>query len=65
VKNRCQAIIEFGDDLGDNSCTFHCQLPEGHAGKHRELGKIDGEYPYVLEWEGDMRDFWEGEKEEK
>jgi hypothetical protein len=45
----CDATIEFSDDHGDNSCTFHCQLGKGHSGKHQETGVLWGK-PYKLEW---------------
>ncbi|OHD18664.1 MAG: hypothetical protein A2Y38_19525 [Spirochaetes bacterium GWB1_59_5] len=32
----CGAILSLGDDHGDNSCTFRCQLPPGHEGFHSE-----------------------------
>ena len=32
----CKSELELGDDYGDNSTTFHCQLEEGHKGKHQE-----------------------------
>lgn len=61
--SRCNATIEFGDDHGDNSATFHCQLEEGHAGMHSEKGDMDppaGEerypMPYILTWSGDQRE---------
>ena len=53
--NRCKSIIQFGDDYGDNSTTFHCQLDKGHNGPHQEKGdmsyKEDYTEPYTLEWE--------------
>lgn len=52
---RCKTIIKFGDDYGDNCSTFHCQLEEGHTGKHREVGDMGygkEPIPYILEWEG-------------
>lgn len=55
----CKAIMEFGDDFGDNSCTFHCQLEEGHPGKHREEGAMYDKHPYCLEWEADMSALWD------
>lgn len=33
----CPATCELADDHGDNEATMRCQLPEGHAGPHREL----------------------------
>jgi len=50
---KCSAIIQFGDDYGDNHCTFHCQLDEGHSDEHLEIGNMYG-VPYRLEWVGDM-----------
>ncbi|MDD2246416.1 MAG: hypothetical protein PHC39_04975 [Proteiniphilum sp.] len=50
-QKRCQAIIEFGDDYGDNTTTFHCQLEKGHLGPHVERGKIGcKDIPYTLKW---------------
>ena len=53
-KKKCKALIIFGDDYGDNTCTFHCQLPEGHEGPHQEKGEMYGKYPYCLMWEKAM-----------
>lgn len=50
TKKKCKSTMEFGDDHGDNSTTFHCQLEKGHKGKHKEEGDIDGK-PYTLEWD--------------
>lgn len=52
---QCKAVLKFGDDHGDNQCTIHCQLEEGHEGKHREIGKLRNAFPYVVEWPKDMR----------
>ena len=46
----CTATLIIGDDYGDNACTFHCQHPEWHSGRHREIfrnGKAR------IEWTGD------------
>ena len=37
---KCEASIEFGDDYGDNSTTFHCQLEKGHGSWHKETGDL-------------------------
>lgn len=53
-KKRCKATIKFGDDFGDNSCTFHCQLEAGHEGSHKEAGDMGYgvlPMPYTLTWE--------------
>lgn len=58
TKKICIGSIEFGDDYGDNTTTFGCDLPEGHIGDHQERGEMlttnaDGKYitkPYRLEW---------------
>jgi hypothetical protein len=55
-ETQCPATIEFGDDYGDNTTTFHCQLPEGHEGDHFEDGVQYGIHPYALRWMGDSRD---------
>lgn len=47
---KCNAIIEFGDDFGDNSTTFHCELEKGHVGNHQENGNLFGKR-YRVEWE--------------
>lgn len=52
---KCTATIKFGDDYGDNSSTFHCQLEEGHEGQHQEIGDMGWEkykMPYNLMWDG-------------
>jgi len=54
----CRARLEFGDDYGDNTCTFKCQRESGHAGDHRESGAQTGftaggyayEIPYSVIW---------------
>ena len=50
TKKKCKSTMEFGDDHGDNTTTFHCQLEKGHKGKHKEEGDMDGK-PYTLEWD--------------
>ena len=45
----CNATIEFGDDFGDNTTTFHCNLPYGHSGEHKEIGDMYGKR-YELKW---------------
>ncbi len=58
---RCDSRIVFGDDFGDNPCTFYCRLPAGHTGPHREdsiihsglRGRVQ---PYSLTWENDWDD---------
>ena len=52
---KCKSTMEFGDDYGDNSTTFHCQLEEGHKGKHQEKGNLYGRQDYLLEW-GDEKE---------
>jgi len=36
TREECNAIIEFGDDEGDNTTTFHCNLKRSHKGHHQE-----------------------------
>jgi hypothetical protein len=36
----CNKKLNFADDFGDNPCTFHCGLPKGHKGKHKETGEM-------------------------
>lgn len=55
AEQKCPALIEFGDDFGDNLATFHCELPAGHDGQHRESGNMGyGAEPimYRLQWDG-------------
>ena len=47
---KCSSTIVFGDDHGDNVCTMHCQLEEGHAGLCMETGDINGQR-YTVIWE--------------
>jgi hypothetical protein len=53
---RCKALMIFGDDHGDNECTFRCELEEGHEGPHRESGSMYSKFPYTLQWNEDMRE---------
>lgn len=52
----CKAELHIADDHADNRATLHCQLEEGHEGKHREAFRTDIETPdarnVVVEWEG-------------
>jgi len=63
MEEKCDAIMVFGDDYGDNSSTFHCKLDKGHEGKHKEIGNMYDDYPYVLEWDNDMNKLEEEENE--
>lgn len=54
MNEKCQAVIKFADDFGDNEATFHCQLPLGHEGPHEEKGVMYETLPYTLQWTGDM-----------
>lgn len=36
VAGQCNARLIIGDDYGDNSSTFRCQLEPGHEGMHEE-----------------------------
>ena len=49
--NKCRAIASIGDDLGDNSCTFRCQLESGHSGQHSETFKVDTKN-LTMTWDG-------------
>jgi hypothetical protein len=53
--SKCKAFMEFGDDHGDNTTTFHCELEEGHEGLHTETGKMYDKFPYTVSWEKDMK----------
>lgn len=54
MESKCKAIIIFADDYGDNECTFHCELKEGHEGNHKESGKVYGN-KYILIWESEQK----------
>jgi hypothetical protein len=41
-RGQCRSFIEFGDDFGDNTTTFHCQLSPKHQGQHLEKGLLYG-----------------------
>jgi len=51
AEEKCMSKISFGDDFGDNSCTFHCKLLKGHEGLHQELGSFYDQQPYEVKWE--------------
>ncbi|MFA5132610.1 MAG: hypothetical protein WC444_04810 [Candidatus Paceibacterota bacterium] len=54
---KCSATLRLGDDYGDNTSTFRCQLEEGHQGPHQEVFKHTGvsgkEGKVVVTWEED------------
>lgn len=57
-EKRCEAVIQFEDLFQDNPCTFHCELPIGHEGKHKESGDIltvNKIQSYILVWEDEYR----------
>ncbi len=61
----CVETIEFGDDNGDGTCTFKCELKKGHRGRHLEKGDMGYEVfsmPYTLRWSGSQRELDEAFK---
>ena len=54
-RKRCTATIEFGDDHGDNTATFHCKLMAGHVILHEEDGEMTFGQKYMLKWVGDAK----------
>lgn len=48
---KCRAITSIGDDQGDNSCTFHCQLESGHEGLHCEKFILNNKN-LTMTWDG-------------
>lgn len=69
-KEVCDASIRFGDDVGDNSCTFRCQLAKGHESSHLAKGDMGYgiiKHPYTLWWQGSNEELNEiqHKKEEK
>jgi hypothetical protein len=60
MTEKCDAIIRFGDDYGDNSTTFHCKLRKGHKGSHEETGNMgddENRIPYILKWNGSSKNY--------
>lgn len=55
-KQTCNAIIEFGDDYGDNTTTFHCNLPWGHKWQHQETGISPMGQVYKLTWYDNVKE---------
>ncbi len=51
----CNVTIKLYDDFGNNPCTFHCALTEGHAGDHQETGELDGQ-AFNMTWQGTPMD---------
>ncbi len=49
----CKSEIRFGDDFGDNPCTFHCELRKGHKGKHQETGRMYNQQRYKVVWDNE------------
>ena len=49
----CKSSLPFADDQGDMPCTMHCELEEGHEGRHVEIGKLSGQH-YTITWTGGM-----------
>ena len=65
MKQKCASTIEFADDHHDNTTTFHCQLKEGHSGKHKETGDMGYgimSIPYTLTWENDSNELEDDEE---
>ena len=48
-KGQCRSFMEFGDDFGDNTTTFHCELAPKHKGQHIERGTLH-EQPFEIRW---------------
>lgn len=44
---RCPGKLILNDDWGDEDCTFYCEKPLGHRGKHRRTSSSE----WVMEWE--------------
>jgi len=45
----CGAILQLGDDFGDNACTVRCQLESNHELPHRESFERGGK-PVIITW---------------
>lgn len=60
MSESCNALLEIGDDYGDNSSGMHCQLEKGHEGLHQEKYVALGDNHVTITWENDERikDFW-------
>jgi len=46
---KCEDRLVFKSDCEDDTCTFECQKPINHEGKHSESGSFDG-HDYTIEW---------------
>jgi len=56
IEGKCNARLYLGDDMGDGSCTFTCQLELDHEGLHKEV--FNRAYPdeageCIVTWERD------------
>lgn len=51
----CGALLQIGDDHGDNHCTFVCALPSGHDGEHREVTRDGEPGMFTMTWTTDQR----------
>jgi len=59
IEGKCNAALFLGDDHGDNTTTFKCQLEPGHEGPHQEVfnreGVEHGRKPVTVRWWNDER----------
>jgi hypothetical protein len=51
VEGECNARLYLGDDYGDNSATFRCQLKLNHIGPHKETFKRRNRPVEITWWE--------------
>jgi hypothetical protein len=59
----CNAWVQFGDDFGDNDCTFACGLPAQHEELYHEARFGGPGRSKLLRWEYDQRPDIETEDE--
>ena len=52
VDGECNAHLYIGDDYEDNCATMRCQLPAGHASRHKQVWR-DGRCE--VNWDDDDR----------
>lgn len=54
-EGKCNAVLRVGDDFGDNSATFRCQLEPNHDDLHKETWGEEGDKKTIT-WEKDERE---------
>jgi hypothetical protein len=65
---RSSVFLTNDGDEGNNRATIHCQLAEGHSGKHRrsftKLGTHGKQGEVIIEWDRNIDDSEEPDEHE-